>query len=314
MIISIGREKYGSKPDFKDRSDSQVVIVWFNQILFTNQMRKTVLITFLFLQLICRAEYDNTYVLSVTQKFAIPEEVENGDDVGTWRKTYTWVPVGVVSYSIEQNYNSAFSIDSSSGLITIGDASKINGQVFQPDMVVNLIIRTTDSAEGFELDTARIWIKEHSYCKFIDYGYSGTENGSRTQPYNDLDDVEKIPGYGYFIKRGVRFNQETTILKAHIATAGALMASALISLSQYVEKSLSEKYLEVAEKQIRTLASPEYTAGIGENGNFILRHSVGSLPHKSEVDTPLTYADYYYLEALLKYKKLVLSDKISSLN
>lgn len=81
------------------------------------------------------------------------------------------------------------------------------------------------------------------------------------------------------------------------ASSGALMASALIELSQYVEKSLSEKYLEVATKQIRTLASPEYTAGIGENGNFILKHSVGSLPAKSEVDTPLTYADYYYLEA-----------------
>lgn len=91
------------------------------------------------------------------------------------------------------------------------------------------------------------------------------------------------------------------------ASAGALMASALISLSQYVEKSLSQKYLEVATKQIRTLASAEYTAGIGENGNFILKHSVGSLPGKSEVDAPLTYADYYYLEALLKYKKLVLS-------
>lgn len=182
-------------------------------------MRKTVLITFLFLQLLCRAEYDSTYVLSVTQKFAIPEDVATGDDVGTWKKTYTWVPSGVISYSIEENFKDAFAINSSSGLITISDASKINGQVFQSDKVVNLIIRTTDSTEGSELDTARIWIKEHSYCKFIDYAYSGTENGTRSQPYNDLDDVEKIPGYGYFIKRGVRFNQETTILKAHIATA-----------------------------------------------------------------------------------------------
>ena len=85
------------------------------------------------------------------------------------------------------------------------------------------------------------------------------------------------------------------------------MASALISVSQYVEKYLSEKFLEVATKQIRTLASSEYTAGIGENGNFILKHSVRALPGKSEVNAPLTYADYYYLEALLKYKKLVLS-------
>jgi unsaturated chondroitin disaccharide hydrolase len=62
-------------------------------------------------------------------------------------------------------------------------------------------------------------------------------------------------------------------------------------------------------KQIRTLASADYTAPIGENGNFILKHSVGSLLARSEVDAPLTYADYYFLEALLKYKKQVLSGK-----
>jgi unsaturated chondroitin disaccharide hydrolase len=93
------------------------------------------------------------------------------------------------------------------------------------------------------------------------------------------------------------------------ASAGAIMASALISLSQLVDKNLSEKYLEVATKQIRTLASADYTAPIGENGNFILKHCVGSLPGNSEVDAPLAYADYYYLEALLKYKKQVLSGK-----
>jgi len=58
-----------------------------------------------------------------------------------------------------------------------------------------------------------------------------------------------------------------------------------------------------AEKQIRTLASPEYTAPAGENGGFILRHSTGAYPFSSEVDVPLTYADYYYLEALTRIKR-----------
>ncbi len=40
------------------------------------------------------------------------------------------------------------------------------------------------------------------------------------------------------------------------------------------------------------------------NAGFILKHSVGSLPHNSEIDVPLIYADYYFLEALLRYKKL----------
>ena len=88
------------------------------------------------------------------------------------------------------------------------------------------------------------------------------------------------------------------------ASAGAIMASALIELSGYVDKELSKKYLKVAEIQLRTLASPAYTANLGENGDFILMHSVGSLAHKSEVDVPISYADYYYVEALMRYKKL----------
>ena len=87
------------------------------------------------------------------------------------------------------------------------------------------------------------------------------------------------------------------------ASAGAIMASALIELSQLSGKGSAGKYMKVAETQIRTLASEKYTARIGENGNFVLMHSVGSIPSKSEVDVPLTYADYYYIEALLRYKK-----------
>lgn len=88
------------------------------------------------------------------------------------------------------------------------------------------------------------------------------------------------------------------------ASAGAIIASALIELSGYMDKTLAKTYLKMAETQIRTLSSPEYFAEKGTNGNFLLKHSVGSLPHNSEVDVPLTYADYYYIEALLRYKKL----------
>ncbi|WP_080903766.1 glycoside hydrolase family 88 protein [Parabacteroides sp. Marseille-P3160] len=89
------------------------------------------------------------------------------------------------------------------------------------------------------------------------------------------------------------------------ASAGAVMASAFIELSTLTsDKKLSEQCLRTAETQIRTLSSPEYLAEPGTNGNFILKHSVGSLPGKQEVDVPLTYADYYYVEAMVRYKKL----------
>ena len=61
----------------------------------------------------------------------------------------------------------------------------------------------------------------------------------------------------------------------------------------------------MAERQLRSLTSPAYLANPGEQGGFILKHSVGSLPGNSEVDVPLTYADYYYVEALLRMKKLL---------
>lgn len=95
------------------------------------------------------------------------------------------------------------------------------------------------------------------------------------------------------------------------ASAGALIASALIELSRYTEGEFSKQCLSVAETQLRTLTSPEYLAEPGTNCNFILKHSVGNNLGKSEVDVPLTYADYYYVEALVRYKRDILKEKTS---
>lgn len=58
----------------------------------------------------------------------------------------------------------------------------------------------------------------------------------------------------------------------------------------------------MAETQIRTLSSAQYRNALGSNGNFILKHGVGHMPNNSEVDVPLIYADYYYVEALMRYR------------
>jgi unsaturated chondroitin disaccharide hydrolase len=86
------------------------------------------------------------------------------------------------------------------------------------------------------------------------------------------------------------------------ASAGAIMASAFLELGQYSNGKEREKYVTLAEKMIRSLSSPAYRATLGENGGFLLMHSVGHLLGNSEVDQPLTYADYYFLEALKRYK------------
>ena len=83
------------------------------------------------------------------------------------------------------------------------------------------------------------------------------------------------------------------------ASAAAIAASAFLELSNYIEGG--EKYAQAAERILQTLSSPAYLAEKGTNCNFILKHSVGSIPHGQEIDVPLVYADYYYLEALLRY-------------
>lgn len=86
-------------------------------------------------------------------------------------------------------------------------------------------------------------------------------------------------------------------------SAAAVTASALIELSSYSNK----EYLAKAKKIITNLSSDRYSSEPGEFNGFILKHSVGSLPHGAEVDLPLVYADYYYIEALIRLSKL---DKI----
>lgn len=80
-------------------------------------------------------------------------------------------------------------------------------------------------------------------------------------------------------------------------SSAAVIASALYELSTYPVDG-AEDYKAYADRMMESLASPDYTAAIGENGRFVLMHSVGSIPHNSEIDVPLNYADYYYLEAL----------------
>ncbi|WP_183873651.1 glycoside hydrolase family 88 protein [Pedobacter sp. AK017] len=85
------------------------------------------------------------------------------------------------------------------------------------------------------------------------------------------------------------------------ASAAAVIASGLYELSGYsTRKNL---YLQKADKMLNSL-STKYISPAGENKGFILVQSTGSKPSDSEVNVPLSYADYYYLEALLRYKAI----------
>lgn len=105
---------------------------------------------------------------------------------------------------------------------------------------------------------------------------------------------DKIP-YWDFLKPG----------EERDASAGAIIASALLELSEYSKKGTRERYFNAAEKMLESLSSPLFKARLGENNDFILMHGTGDKPSRSEVDAPLVYADYYYLEALLRYNRII---------
>lgn len=85
------------------------------------------------------------------------------------------------------------------------------------------------------------------------------------------------------------------------ASAAAVIASGLYELSTYSKRG--KQYRTAADKIMQSLTN-HYRAPLGDPKGFILLHSTGSKPANSEVDVPLSYADYYYLEALLRMKKM----------
>ncbi|MCM1450923.1 MAG: alginate lyase family protein [Clostridium sp.] len=86
------------------------------------------------------------------------------------------------------------------------------------------------------------------------------------------------------------------------ASAAAVTASALLELAGYVEPEAGAHYTDAAAKMLASLSSQAYRSG-DANDAFLL-HSTGHHPAGKEIDSSLTYADYYYLEALLRLKKL----------
>lgn len=89
------------------------------------------------------------------------------------------------------------------------------------------------------------------------------------------------------------------------ASAAAIAASGLLELSVLTQdEQRKNKYKNAAKSILNSLSSKEYLNVDNQNPYFLLKHSTGNLPSANEVDVPLIYADYYFLEALLRYRKL----------
>ena len=160
------------------------------------------------------------------------------------------------------------------------------------------------TAQGFADSSA--WARGQSWGL---YGYTMTYRCTHDPQYleqarhiahflltNPRLPADKIPYWDY--------NAPAFPVPLRDASAASIMASALIELSRYVQPEEARQYLDVAEQIIVGLSDNNYKAVVGSNGGFLLRHSVGHLPAHSEVDVPLTYADYYFVEAMLRYREL----------
>jgi len=162
-------------------------------------------------------------------------------------------------------------------------------------------VRHKQTAQGYSDEST--WARGQSWAI---YGFTMCYRETGDPKY--LNQAEKafefVAKHLNFPKDGIPywdFNAPKIPNELRDVSSAAIMASALYELSTYAKPKY---YKAWADKIMNSLSGNDYRAKFGENGNFILMHSVGSLPHKSEVDVPLNYADYYFLEALKRKKEL----------
>jgi unsaturated chondroitin disaccharide hydrolase len=135
------------------------------------------------------------------------------------------------------------------------------------------------------------------------YGYTTLYRETHQKKYLDqaikaadyfLSQIDKIPDHIPYWD----FQAPDIPNSPRDASAAAVAASALIELSKY---AAGHHYLEKAEQLLISLCSDKYLAAAGTNNFFLLKHSTGHKPAGTEIDVPIVYADYYFLEALWRY-------------
>jgi rhamnogalacturonyl hydrolase YesR len=159
-------------------------------------------------------------------------------------------------------------------------------------------VRHKHTAQGYAHESA--WARGQAWAI---YGFAVCYRETKDPRYLELTD--KIYNYLFTHKNMPEdlvpywdFDAPNIPNEPRDASAAAIIASALYELSTFGKP----EYKETADKIVASLSSPSYRALLGTNGNFLLMHSVGSIPHGHEIDVPLNYADYYFLEALLRKK------------
>jgi uncharacterized protein YyaL (SSP411 family) len=144
--------------------------------------------------------------------------------------------------------------------------------------------------------------RETGYQRFLDAAVGAADFFLKNLPENLVPVWDFNVGMeGFTPGEGSHALVFTDRLHLRDASAAAIVTSALFELGQLTN---NQTYIDTAIRMLRSLASPSFRAPLGENANFLLMHSVGAFPQGYEIDTPLVYADYYFLEALVRYRNL----------
>lgn len=202
--------------------------------------------------------------------------------------------------------------DSSYYKIAVSHADRTLAEHFRPDGTCYHVIdysmkdgsvRNRHTAQGYAHES--VWSRGQAWAI---YGFSVCyrETGDRKYlaqaitTFNSMKNHPRMPKdlIPYWDMDAPKIPNEPR----DVSTASC-MASALYEMSTF-DTPDAKSYKRYADKIMKSLSSPAYRAAVGTNGHFLLKHSVGSIPHGSEIDVPLNYADYYFLEALQRKIKL----------
>ena len=203
-----------------------------------------------------------------------------------------------------------FSGDSTYAKIAISHADKTLENHFRPDWscyhVVDYDLNTGEvrrkcTAQGYADESA--WARGQAWAL---YGYTVAYRFTHDKKYLDLaehvaDFLFNSPTMPEDLVPYWDFNAPGIPDEPRDASSAAVIASGLYEMSYHTGNN---EYKEKADKIIESLSTPAYRAAQGTNGGFILMHSVGSIPHGSSIDVPLNYADYYFLEALIRKQNI----------
>jgi len=202
-----------------------------------------------------------------------------------------------------------FTGDSSFYKIAVSHANTTLKNHFRPDFsswhvidydTLSGNVRNKLTAQGYAAESA--WARGQAWAL---YGYTLCYRETKNAAY-----LAQADGIANFILSskitpadGIPFwdyNDPAIPNVSRDASAAAITASALFELAGYSKEA--KRYKQAANKILTSLGTAAYTNPFGTNYGFLLAHSTGHRPAKSEIDVPINYADYYYIEALLRSK------------